>query len=74
MFDTLVLGQFLSDFVRVKLNVSPRLSTSTYPREIFDRTTPLKEMEHAKDAIHQVKKNDFSIIWYLIGKNEVGQK
>ena len=39
MFDTLVLGQILSDFVRVKSNVSPRVSTSTYPREIL--TAPL---------------------------------
>ena len=29
MFGTLVLGQFLPDFVRVKSNVSPRLSTSS---------------------------------------------
>ena len=35
------LGQFLSDFVRVKGYVSPRPSTSTYLRQIFDRTTPL---------------------------------
>ena len=39
MFDTPFLGQFLSDFVRVKSNVSPR--PLTCPREIFDRTTPL---------------------------------
>ena len=39
MFDTLVLGQFLSDFVQLKSNVSPRLSTLTYPREMFDQTT-----------------------------------
>ena len=32
--------QFLYDFVRVKSNVSPRLPTLTYPREIFDRTIP----------------------------------
>ena len=31
MIDTPVLGQFLSDFVRVKSNVSPRPSTFTYP-------------------------------------------
>ena len=37
-FDTPVLGQFLSDFVRVKNNVFSRLSTSTYPRKIL--TTP----------------------------------
>ena len=41
MFDTRVLSQFLPDFVRVKSNVSPRLSTSAYPREICERTTPL---------------------------------
>ena len=35
------LSQFLSDFVRVKSNVSPRLSTSAYRRETFDRITPL---------------------------------
>ena len=35
------LGRFLSNFVRVKSNVPPRLSTLTYPRKIFDRTTPL---------------------------------
>ena len=28
--DTLVLGEFLSDFVQVKSNVSPKLFTSTY--------------------------------------------
>ena len=32
-------SRFSSDFDRVKSNVSPRLST--YPREIFARTTPL---------------------------------
>ena len=31
----------LSNFVRVKGNVSPRPSTLTYPQEIFDRTTLL---------------------------------
>ena len=41
IFDT-VLGQILSDFVRVKSNVFPRLSTLTYPPDIFDPTTPLK--------------------------------
>ena len=41
LFDTPFLGQFLSDFVRVKSNVSYRPSTLTYPREIFDRATPL---------------------------------
>ena len=46
MFDTPVLGQFLSDFARVKSNVSPRPSTLTYPREIFDRTTPLKTQKN----------------------------
>eukprot|EP00493_Phyllostaurus_siculus_P022893 UN23227 len=35
IFDTLVLGQFLSDFVRVKSNVPPRSSTFTYP--IFEK-------------------------------------
>ena len=42
VLDVPVLGQFLSDFNRVKSNVSPRLSTWTYRREIFDRTTPLR--------------------------------
>ena len=37
--DALVIDQFLSDFVRVKSNDSPRPSTFTYPRELFDRTT-----------------------------------
>ena len=36
MFDTPVLGQFLLDFVRVKINVSPRPSTFTYP--IFEKS------------------------------------
>ena len=46
MFDTPpVLGQSLSDFVRVKSDVSPRPSTLTYPLEIFDRTTPLNLSE-----------------------------
>ena len=42
VLDAPVLGHFLSSFVRVKSNVSPRPSTSTYPREMFDRTSPLK--------------------------------
>ena len=42
MFEILVISQFLSDFVRVKRNISPRLSTSTYSRENVDLTTPLK--------------------------------
>ena len=36
MFDTPVLGQFLSDFVWVKSNVSPWPSTFTYP--IFEKS------------------------------------
>ena len=38
MFGTLVLSQFLSIFWG-KNNISPRLSTLTYPREIFDQAT-----------------------------------
>ena len=37
-----VLGELLLDFDRVNSNFSPTRFTSTYPREIFDRTTPLK--------------------------------
>ena len=42
-----VLGQFLSDFDRVKSNVSSRPSLLKYPQEIFDRTTPLKDQTYA---------------------------
>ena len=41
MFDMPALRHFLSNFVRVKNNVSPRPSTLTYPQEIFDLTNPL---------------------------------
>ena len=41
VFDAPYLGQFLSDFVRVKSKVSPRRSTLTYSLELFDRTTSL---------------------------------
>ena len=40
MFDTPVLGQFLSDFVRVKSNASPRPSTITYP--IFEKSEQMQ--------------------------------
>ena len=43
VFDAPYLGQFLSDFVRLKSNVSPRPSTLTYPREIFYQIIPLKK-------------------------------
>ena len=68
MFDMMVLGQFLSDFVRVKSNMSPRLSTSTCPWEIFDRTTllclilPLKLIRESFliQVIHQYLWSEFS--------------
>ena len=44
------------DFVRVKSNVSPRPSTLTYPREIFDRTTALTAQppRHIRSQDHLV--------------------
>ena len=42
LFTSAKVGEIsLSDFDRVKSNVSPRLSTSTYPREFLDRTSSL---------------------------------
>ena len=61
-----VLDQFLSDFDRVKSNVSLRLSTLTYQQEIFDRTTPLSTCPHiifirtAKDNWARVYSFEFS--------------
>ena len=62
MFDTLVFSQFLSDFFRMKSNVSPRLSTSTYPREYFDRTIPLIKYVERISIIDQESRRFFSRI------------
>ena len=64
MFDTPILGQFLSDFVRVKSNFPPRPSTFTYP--IFEKSDflpnyPFKNKKRVTWIWFDNDKNDTSV-------------